>query len=213
MRASRREFSMGFCMIVLLQCHLKTITRAIMRVLNGDNSTEEAAFFNFKQEWNNNDKRQIQVKFKSAFFKTNMRYLMENDVWSRFSWIERKCDFIFHHFRKPWNPWMTIFPIFVNLQWRSFKILHDFTWNGYIYRNWAWMGFYNLELKWKVIVRNAKNYFQTWIFCEREFTDPSLIGIQSLGCWRYFNDLLFHAFERFRIRVYLNLLQRETMTI
>ena len=40
------ELLNGLCMIV--QSHLKTITRAIMRVLNGDNSTEEAAFFNFK---------------------------------------------------------------------------------------------------------------------------------------------------------------------
>ena len=37
------ELLNGLCMIV--QSHLKTITRAIMRVLNGNNSTEEAAFF------------------------------------------------------------------------------------------------------------------------------------------------------------------------
>ena len=46
--AGKRGNFQWACMIV--QSHLKTITRAIMRVLNGDNSTEEAAFFNLKQD-------------------------------------------------------------------------------------------------------------------------------------------------------------------
>ena len=49
--AGKRGNFQWACMIV--QSHLKTITRAIMRVLNGDNSTEEAAFFNLKQDWKN----------------------------------------------------------------------------------------------------------------------------------------------------------------
>ena len=34
--------------------------------------------------------------------------------------------------------------------------------------------FVKFELKWNVILWNAKNRFWAWIFREREFTDPSL---------------------------------------
>ena len=38
-----------------------------------------------------------------------------------------------------------------------------------------WKGFHNLELKWNVILWNAKHCLRAWIFCECELTDPSLI--------------------------------------
>ena len=31
--------------------------------------------------------------------------------WKHFLWFEHKCDFISHHLRGTWNPWMTIFVI------------------------------------------------------------------------------------------------------
>ena len=98
------------------------------------------------------------------FFKTNMRYLMENDGWSRFSWIERKCDFIYHHFRELWNPWMTIFPISCNFEWKIGQFFRDFTLTGI-----------GRERDWKVIPLNVGNCFKVWIFREREFTDPLLV--------------------------------------
>ena len=49
--------------------------------------------------------------------------------------------FTFHHLREPWNPWMTMFPIF-----------HDF--------EWGWTVFHNLELN--VISWNVKLSLQDY---------------------------------------------------
>ena len=49
--------------------------------------------------------------------------------------------------------------------------------------------FHILELKWNVIPRNAKNCFQSWIFHEREFTDPSLKSYFYLKT-HYFSNCL-----------------------
>ena len=35
--------------------------------------------------------------------------------------------------------------------------------------------FHNLQLKWNMIPWNAKDCFWAWIFCECEFTEPSLV--------------------------------------
>ena len=32
--------------------------------------------------------------------------------WSKFTWIEREREFMFHHLWESWNPWMTIVLIF-----------------------------------------------------------------------------------------------------
>ena len=40
--------------------------------------------------------------------------------------------------------------------------------------NWTWSGIHNIELKWNVILWNAENCFQAWIFREHEFTDRHL---------------------------------------
>ena len=91
--------------------------------------------------------------------------------WSK-TWIERQHDFTFHHLRETWNLWMTIFPSFRDIEWNfsmSLRVIAVFT-----YVNQAWMGFHNLEQKWKVISWNAKNCFQVWIFRQNEFTGSSL---------------------------------------
>ena len=86
-------------------------------------------------------------------------------MWSKLTWIKHEHDFMFHHLREQWNQWMTIFPFFLDFEWKSGKSLRDFTWNCKNYGNWAWAGFHILELKWNVI-------WSAWIFRKREFTEP-----------------------------------------
>ena len=40
-------------------------------------------------------------------------------TWQIFLWIQCKRDFNYHHLRKTWNPWMTIFPIYRNFEWKT----------------------------------------------------------------------------------------------
>ena len=36
--------------------------------------------------------------------------------WSKFPWIERDCDFMFHYLREQYNSWMTMFAIFCDFE-------------------------------------------------------------------------------------------------
>ena len=47
--------------------------------------------------------------------------------WSKFTWIERECDFTFHDLQEPQTLWMTIFPIFVISKKSHSKIWHFFS--------------------------------------------------------------------------------------
>ena len=49
-----------------------------------------------------------------------------NGLWAKFRWIERKCDFKFHYLWEAWNPWLTIFPIYCDLEWKNCQIQCDF---------------------------------------------------------------------------------------
>ena len=80
----------------------------------------------------------------------------------KFMWIEHERHFMFHHLRESLNPWMTIFPIFCGFEWKLETILCGFMWDCKNYRNWAWTGFHNVELKWNVILWNAKHCFLAW---------------------------------------------------
>ena len=54
---------------------------------------------------------------------------ISDELWSKFTWIESQRDLTFHVLQEPWNPWMTIFPIFCDLRWKSNRFFCDFTWN------------------------------------------------------------------------------------
>ena len=48
---------------------------------------------------------------------------------SKFTWIEFERVLMFHHLRESQNPWMTIFLISREFEWKSSKILRNFTGN------------------------------------------------------------------------------------
>ena len=69
--------------------------------------------------------------------------------------------------------------------------------NGCVnYRNCVWTRFNNLEMKRNVIPWNAKPCFRVWIFCECEFTDPTLLK----DCL-YFIEFLTRTIQSFRINI------------
>ena len=65
---------------------------------------------------------------------------------------------------------------------QNFRNLSDFTWNHWNYMNYEWTWIHDIELKWNVILWNAKNCFWAWVFRECEFTDPSLKNTSSFLC-------------------------------
>ena len=96
------------------------------------------------------------------------------------------CDFTFHLSCESWNPWMTIFSIFRDFEWKTCQCQRDFTWNCWNYTNQAWTEIYAIELKWNAILWNGENCLWTWIFRDLEFTDPSLVYVTFLSyLWRW----------------------------
>ena len=81
-----------------------------------------------------------------------------------------------------WNRWMTIYPGYCDFVWKNCQFLPDFTWNHWNYMNYEWTWIHDIELKWNVILWNAKNCFWAWVFRECEFTDPSLKNTSSFLC-------------------------------
>ena len=73
--------------------------------------------------------------------------------------------------------------------------MHDFTWNLWNNRNWEWTVFPNLELKWNVILWNAKNCFSSWIFRELKFTYSSLM--YNLVMTKVLEETAFTLWESF----------------
>ena len=59
----------------------------------------------------------------------NSNVIYSDGSWSKFTWIESECDFMIHHLRESWNPWITIFPIFRDFEWKISKFWRDFTRN------------------------------------------------------------------------------------
>ena len=45
--------------------------------------------------------------------------------WSKFTWIERECDFTLHHLSETKNPGMAISSIFRDVEWKIAKVLSD----------------------------------------------------------------------------------------
>ena len=58
----------------------------------------------------------------------NLTVIYSDGLWSKFTWIESECDFMFHHLREQWNPQMTFFPIFRDFEWKIGNFLRDFMW-------------------------------------------------------------------------------------
>ena len=42
---------------------------------------------------------------------------MRNQI-AKFTWIERKRNFTFHHLHEPWTSWVNIFTIFHDFKWK-----------------------------------------------------------------------------------------------
>ena len=93
--------------------------------------------------------------------------------------IKSERDFAYHHLHETEICEWLFSPFIMILKKRS-KCLRKLIWNRWNSWNLLWTGFHNLELKWNLILWNAKNCFQAWIFRECEFTDPSLINVQAL---------------------------------
>ena len=94
-------------------------------------------------------------------------------------------NFTFHHFHETWTSWMMISPIFRDFEWITSRFLGDFTWKCWNYGNRAWTEFHNLELKWSVICRNAKNCFWDF-FTVWKFHDFSITQIlREIKFWNF----------------------------
>ena len=118
--------------------------------------------------------------------------LLGNRHESRSKFIEWSVKEVISH--SPFEVTVTIFPIFHAFEWNISQLFCEFTCNRLNYWNWAWTGFHNSELKWNVILWNAKHWFRMWIFRKCEFLKtwyfllwPTLFQIQIALLEIYFS--------------------------
>ena len=78
-----------------------------------------------------------------------VRVAFSDRSWVKFTWIECERDFSSYRLCEMPNPWMTIYSIFRDFEWKTCQLKHEFTWNHQNYENQAWIGIHNIELKCK----------------------------------------------------------------
>ena len=71
-------------------------------------------------------------------------YLVHSNINQNFDELSLNVFFTSDHLHETWNPWMTIFPIYWDFEWKTCQLQGNITWNWWNYMNLAWNRFHNI---------------------------------------------------------------------